>query len=447
MRTKILVAASVVCFSLIAVISAEAQPKGGMQMPPPPVEVTPVARGALFLNITAVGSLAANESATLRPEVDGQIVKINFEEGQPVKAGDELITLDQSIMSAEARRAQSSASLGDANLRRAQELKKAGYATQRSLDEARTEATGNISAAAVAKVRLDKTIIRAPFDGIAGFRNVSLGDYVRTGDSLMNLEQTSTLKATFQVPETYFTAIKEGTPVDLRVDAYPNEVFKGQIYAINPAIDRQTRSIAIRARIDNSDMRLRPGMFVRVSIPVDQAQTTLLLPETALVPQADKMIAFRVTGEGENAKAERIEVKMGQRNNGLVEVTSGLNEGDMIVVTGQMRVQDGSPVNVVNTVKPKGAETAAPAVQEVQPQAQAPALQPAAEVAPVPTPEAAPTAEGPATAPAEVADEATVGRAIEPVVSPDVMPPAPTDENTVDVPARAGAPAAEGAAQ
>lgn len=339
-------------FGLAAILLVSVSPlafaQGGMEMPPPPVEVTSVVRAPLFLNITAVGSLVANESVLLRPEVDGQIIKINFEEGQPVKAGDALITLDQSITAAEAERAKSSANLGDANLRRAQELKKAGYATQRSLDEARTEATSNISAAAVAKVRLDKTIVRAPFDGIAGFRNVSLGDYVRTGDELMNLEQTDPLKATFQVPEVYLTSVKEGTAVDVRVDAYPNEVFKATIYAINPAIDKQTRSIAIRARIANADGRLRPGMFTRVTIPVSQQQTSLVLPETALVPQGDKVVAFRISGE----TAERVEVKMGQRSGGRVEVTEGLKEGDQIVVTGQMRVQDGKPVKVVNTLAP-----------------------------------------------------------------------------------------------
>lgn len=335
-------------FSFAFAFSAVAQP-GGMEMPPAPVEVTKVVRAPLFLNITAVGSLSANESVMLRPEVDGQIIKINFEEGQPVKAGDALITLDQSIITAEAESAKSSARLGDANLRRAQELKKAGYATQRSLDEAKTEATSNISAAAVAKVRLDKTIVRAPFDGVAGFRTVSLGDYVRTGDALLNVEQINPLKATFQVPETYLTAIKEGTVVDVRVDAYPNEVFKGTIIAINPAIDRQTRSIAIRARIDNADGRLRPGLFTRVSIPVDQAATSLLVPETALVPQGNKITAFRVNGD----IAEFVEVKMGQRNNGMVEVVSGLNEGDTVVVTGQMRAQGGVKVNVVNNIAPK----------------------------------------------------------------------------------------------
>lgn len=363
MRTKLLFASFAVILSVTAAFSVQAQP-AGMKMPPPPVEVTTVVRAPLFLNITAVGSLSANESVMLRPEVDGQILKITFEEGQPVKAGDPLITLDQSITAAEAQRAQSSAHLGDANLRRAQELKKAGYATQRSLDEARTEATSNISAAAVAKVRLDKTIIRAPFDGVAGFRSVSLGDYVRTGDSLMNLEQTDPLKATFQVPEVYLTSVKVGTVVDVRVDSYPNEVFKGTIYAINPAIDSQTRSIAIRAKIANADGRLRPGMFARVTIPVDQAQTSLVLPETALVPQGDKIIAFRIKGE----TAERVEVRMGQRNGGLVEVADGLKEGDQIVVTGQMRVQDGVTVKVVNTIAPPvPAQTPAQAVQEVLP--------------------------------------------------------------------------------
>lgn len=373
---------------------AFAQP-GGMEMPPPPVETTSVVRAPLFLTISAVGSLAANESATLRPEIDGQIVNIAFEEGQPVKAGEPLILLDQAIVSAEVKSAVSSANLGDANLRRAQELKRAGYATQRSLDEAKTEATSNISAAAVAKVRLDKTIVRAPFDGVAGFRTVSLGDFVRAGDALMNFEQIDVLKATFQLPEVFLPAVQVGVPVEIRVDAYPNEVFAGQIIAINPAIDRQTRSIAIRARVPNADGRLRPGLFARVSIPYDQNQKVLQVPETALVPQGNKMLAFRV----KDGVAQQVEVQMGQRNDGRVEVVSGLAEGDEVVVTGQMRVQDGGKVNVVNRLSP-----AVPAAVPTMTPAAAPTVSPTATPAAAAEPmiEIAPT-----TGPALLREEPT----------------------------------------
>jgi membrane fusion protein (multidrug efflux system) len=319
-----------------------------MEMPPPPVEVTTVHRAPLFNSISAIGSLTANESVTIRPEIAGLIKEFNFEEGQPVKAGQLLITLDQEILSAEVKRAKSSAALENANLERERKLKESGYTTQQSLDAARTAAVSNRADATVAQARLGKTAIRAPFDGVIGLRQIGLGDYVNVGQELVNLEQIDPLKLDFTVPEVFLASLRAGMPVEVRVDVYPGQVFTGEIYAINPKVDNVTRSVAARARVINPEGKLRPGIFARVSVPLPSAQTSLLVPETALVPMGAKVFAYRLKGD----VAEQVEVTMGQRSNGMIEVPAGLNEGDTVVVTGQMRVQEGKPVNVVRTIAP-----------------------------------------------------------------------------------------------
>ncbi|MGE3769383.1 MAG: efflux RND transporter periplasmic adaptor subunit [Bdellovibrionales bacterium] len=383
-------------------LPALAQP-AGMEMPPPPVEVTVASHQPLFTSISAIGSLTANESVVIRPEMPGLIKSISFEEGQPVKKGDPLLQLEENALSAEARAAQSSARLGSANLERERKLKASGYTTQRALDEARTTAAANRAEADVAKIRLNKTIVRAPFDGIAGLRQVSLGDYVNTGQNLVNLEQIDPMKLNFSVPEVFLADLKAGMPVEVQVDAYPGEAFSGVIYAVDPKIDMVTRTIAARARIDNPDGKLRPGLFARVSLPMTGGRTMIVVPETALVPEGSKMYAWRIVDN----KAQRIEVKMGQRNAGMVEVVDGLQDGDTVIVTGQMRLMDGGPVNIVNTIKPK--EQPVTQVEPVAPAAElAPAMVPGdapSEI--VPMPEAAPAVPAPIDLPAD-APEATV---------------------------------------
>jgi membrane fusion protein (multidrug efflux system) len=316
---------------------------GGMQVP---VETAKVQVGPIQRRLTAVGSLRSNESVILRPEVAGRIAEIRFDEGQRVEQGQPLVVLDDSIYRAEVEEAQASLELSRANYDRAIDLLKRGAGTTKARDEALAELRQDQAALELAKARLDKTVIKAPFDGVVGLRNVSVGDFVNVGQDMVNVEQIDPLKADFRVAEIYLGAVKPGQRIELRADAFAGETFAGEVYAIDPLIDESGRSIVLRARLPNSDNRLRPGLFVRVALVLNERNDAIQVPEQALVPQGTDQFVFRVV----DGKAALTKVTAGIRREGMVEITEGLGPDDEVVTAGQLKIRDGVPV------KPLGGE-------------------------------------------------------------------------------------------
>ena len=337
---------------------AHAQPKGP---PVVPVEAAEVQSGPLSERVTAVGSLASNESVIVRPEIAGRVVEIAFEEGQPVKKGDLLIRLDDSLNNAELAETEARLELAKRNFARTEELFSNQIATGRSRDEARSNLDVSTAAVELAKVKLAKMRITAPFDGIAGLRQVSLGDYVTSGQDLFNLEDIDPIKVDFRIAERFLPAIKTGQEIEISVDAYPGRSFTGQVYAIDPRIDASGRSIVIRARVANEDRVLRPGLFARVGLILELKPDALTVPEQAIVPRGDSQFVFRIN----DGKVKQTEVKIGTRRDGRVEIVDGLDAGDMVVTAGQQKIRDGGSVNVINgaaTAKDgEGAKPAEPA--------------------------------------------------------------------------------------
>jgi membrane fusion protein (multidrug efflux system) len=311
-----------------------------------PVEVAAVQVGPIQRRLTAVGSVRSNESVVIRPEVAGRLADIRFDEGQRVAQGQPLIILDDSIYRAEVEEAEASLELSRANHERALDLLKRGAGTTKARDEAVAELRQDEAALELAKARLDKTVIRAPFEGMVGLRKVSVGDFVNVGQDMVNLEQIDPLKADFRVGEVYLGAVRPGQRIELGVDAFPGESFAGEVYAIDPLIDESGRSIVLRARLPNPDNRLRPGLFVRVALVLNERNDAIQVPEQALVPQGQDQFVFRVV-EG---KAALTKVKAGIRRNGMVEITEGLGADDQVVTAGQLKIRDGAPV------KPLGGE-------------------------------------------------------------------------------------------
>jgi len=196
----------------------------------------------------------------------------------------------------------------------------------------------------LSRARLDKTDVRAPFSGILGLRRVSPGDYVTPGQDLVNIEDIDPLKVDFRVPERYLANLSAGQRIRVRVDAFPDRSFEGRVYAVDPQIDPAGRSIAIRARIDNPERVLRPGLFARVRLIVDERPNALVIPEQAIVPRGERRYVFRV----KDGKAVLTEVRVGQRRQGSVEVVEGLSEGDTVVTAGQLKIRDGVSVSLPN---------------------------------------------------------------------------------------------------
>ena len=304
------------------------------------VETVGVATSVFVDDVAAVGSLKSNESVVLRPEIAGRIAAIHLREGMPAAKGAVLVALDASTQAAELRQAEANLALSQANHRRTEELYEKKFVSARARDEAAANLKVLEAAVALAQARLQKTQIRAPFAGIVGIRNVSIGDYVKEGQELVNIEDIGALKADFRLPESYLSRLRKGQSVEVSTDAMPGQTFKGTLDAIDPLLDASGRAISLRARLENPDLKLRPGMFVRVRLAFGGERQGLAVPEEALVPAGDDNFVFRVV-EG---KAQRVMVKVGQRRGATVEITEGLKVGDEVVSAGQLKLRDGVPV-------------------------------------------------------------------------------------------------------
>lgn len=315
-----------------------------------PVEAEVIKPERIAQEIIAVGSLRSNESVTLRSEIDGRITGIHFREGQPVSKGTLLFELDDSVYQAELEQARAGLALSERNNERAQELFGRSLISTRERDEAAARLDVDRAAVALAEARLAKARIRAPFEGVIGLRSVSPGDYITAGQPLAPLEQLSVLKADFRLSEAALPAVKVGQALNLEVDAYPGQTFEGRVYAIDPRLAEETRSIGLRARVPNEDGKLRPGLFARVKLVIAERPNAVTVPEQSVIPQADKLFVYVI----EDGKAALRPVTLGLRQVGRVEVLSGISPGDVVITAGVQKIGPGAPVMPINLTPAAG---------------------------------------------------------------------------------------------
>lgn len=315
------------------------------------VEAAKVVTAPMPQIITAVGSLRSDESITLRPETAGRISAITFKEGQRVAKGTPLVRLDPAIQEAELAQARANLTLAKAKFDRAVDLANRNYISGQAKDEAENNFKVAKASVQLAEARLAKTEIVAPFSGTIGLRLVSVGDYVKEGADLVNLEAIDPLKVDFRVPETYLRQVQPGQSMQISLDALPGKTYTGKVLALNPLVDAAGRSIVIRAQVANQDTTLRPGMFARVRLITNEQANALVVPEQALVPQGTEQYVFRIV----DGKTARVKVEVGQRRDSLVEILRGLDEGDLVVTAGQLKVRDGTPVRLATPASPKPA--------------------------------------------------------------------------------------------
>jgi membrane fusion protein, multidrug efflux system len=305
-----------------------------------PVKVDQVRSGTVTEEVTAVGTLLAHESVMIRPEIDGRIAKIHFVEGQLVRKGEDLLALDAAEAEAQLAAVSAEVNLNRSRAKRAEELHAKKFISGEALDEARENLNQSLARQAEIAARLAKAVVKAPFEGVVGLRQVSPGAYVKAGQDIARLEGIGTLKLDFRAPEMQIGRIRPKQDVLVRVDAYPGETFRGRIYAIEPAIDEATRSVLLRAHVPNPGGQLKPGMFVRVNLVIETRENALLVPEQALVPAGAARYVYRVV----DGRVERTKVELGQRRTGEVEILEGVAPGDTVVVDGQLRLKDGAAV-------------------------------------------------------------------------------------------------------
>lgn len=308
-----------------------------------PVRAVAVTVGKVSDEVTAVGTLLAEESVIIRPEIDGRVVGLHFQEGQAVAAGARLVTLDSTEYEAQSAAVRADLKTEEQRLARTRELHQQNFISKDALDVQLGNVDRLKARLAEADSRVAKTIIRAPFSGTVGLRMVSPGAYVKAGEDIVRLESIGNIKADFRIPELFMSKVRPNQEVAIRLDAYPDEDFRGQVYAVEPVIDERTRTILMRARIPNKSNKLKPGMFVRVAVTLENRPNAIIVPEQSIWPQGKDNFVFKVV----DGKAALTRIAIGNRQPGRVEIVEGLQSGDVIVTEGQIKLRDGAPVMVM----------------------------------------------------------------------------------------------------
>ena len=324
---------------------------------PPSVEVARVEVMRLADEAQAVGSLRSRQSVVLRPEVSGRVTRLNFRDGEKVRRGQLLVQLDDQLPMAQVQQAQAELSIARANHKRNQELVGQGFISQRSVDESSANLQVADAKLALAQAQAARLRIVAPFDGITGIRTINVGDYLKDGADIVNIEDMEAIFVDFRLPERLQTKIQRGQQAVVETDALAGRKFGALVLAIDPLVDANGRSIGVRGCIDNRQLLLRPGMFARITTVFGERPDARVIPEEAIVPQGGRQFVIRLSDgpDAETKLAQRVEVKVGLRRPGRVEVTEGLEDGDLVVTAGQQRVQkDGMAVRVIELGKSGG---------------------------------------------------------------------------------------------
>ena len=309
------------------------------------VEAAKVMLTRLPSAISAVGSLRSDETIILRPEIAGRIAQIHFKEGERVAKGALLVKLDDSVQQADLDKARANLTLSKSKFDRADDLRKQGFISTQARDEAENLFKVAQADVEIMQARISKLALAAPFAGTVGLRMVSVGDYVKVGQDIVNLEAIDPLKVDFRVPELAMSQVKDGQTLQITLDALPDKAYDGKVIAINPLIDANGRSIVIRAQVPNRDGRLRPGMFARVRLFTSGEKDTLVVPEESLFPVGDDKFVYKVV----DGKATRQKIDIGQRKEGKVEVVNGLTADDVIVTAGIIKLREGVAVTIANS--------------------------------------------------------------------------------------------------
>lgn len=317
---------------------------------PTAVEVAKVVASDFSDDVAAVGTLKSNESVVLRPEVSGRVASIGFKDGAIVAKGAVLVVFDAAIQDAELEQAKANLALARSSYERNVELVGKKFLSQQALDASAATLKVQEAAVQLAEAKAAKMRIKAPFAGMVGLRNVSVGDYLKDGQDLINIEDVATLRVDFKLPENYLGRIGKGQSVEVVTDALPGERFKAVLDAIDPMVDQNGRAISARARLDNAKGKLRPGMFVRVRLLFGERKGVLMVPEQAVVPGGQPMV-FKVL----DGKASLAKVKLGVRRAAQVEIVEGLAEGDLVVTAGQLKLREGAAVRPVGDGAPQPA--------------------------------------------------------------------------------------------
>lgn len=330
-----------------------------MVMPPTVVTATQVKAESWANGISATGSIAAVQGVTVAAEAPGKVVKLNFEAGAAVKAGDVLVQLDISVEEAQLRAAEATAALAKANLDRAKELRTSNTNSPAELDAAEAQAKQAQAQMESIRAVIAKKTIKAPFSGRLGLRLVNLGQILKDGDAITTLQTLDPIYVNFSLPQQRLSQLEVGHTVHVTTDAAPGQVFEGTINAINPEVDMVTRNVRVQATLGNKAEKLRAGMFANVEVVLPTKTDVLAIPITAVsyAPFGDSVF---VVYEKKNEKTGKMEqvlrqqlIRVGRTQGDFVAVTEGLKAGETVVTSGVFKLRTDMPVVIDNKLAPK----------------------------------------------------------------------------------------------
>ena len=326
--------------------TAFAAPPGKGKGKPKHVIVAPVVMQEISDRVEALGSARATESVNITSNVTEKITRIDFEDGQHVKAGATLAVLDHAEEQAELKRAQAVRGERKLALQRLKKLEGRKLTSTDEIDRTRLELEQADASITVIETRISDRVIRAPFDGIVGLRDISVGALVETGDLIATLDDTRLIKLDFSVPSVFLTELKPGLKIKARALALANREYLGEVKSIDSRVDPVTRSIQVRALLPNPDGSILPGILMQVDL-LRNTRQALVVAEAALMPLADRQyVMLRIDKDGKDT-VEKKQVKIGLRLPGYVEIISGLNEGDEVVTHGNSKVRAGDILDVM----------------------------------------------------------------------------------------------------
>ena len=308
-----------------------------------PVKTSKAEPQALPITIESLGTAIANESVNLTSQVTDKVISVNFNDGDAVEKGAILVQLNNFEEMARIEELKANIQEAKRQFSRIANLRQSNATSEQLLDEQKARVKALEAQLDVAQAQLDDLQIKAPFSGLLGNREISVGSLVQPGSTITTLDDISVIKVDFNIAENHLGSVAKGQKVSATSVAYPGTNFEGQISNIDTRLDPVSRSISARATIANPDGKLRPGMLLTVVVE-KRVLNALVLPEKSLVPVQDKQFVYVV----KNDIAHQVEVITGERRPGLVQIIEGLESGDEVITEGTLRVRDQSPVNVLN---------------------------------------------------------------------------------------------------
>lgn len=320
------------------------------QLPPEmamPVEAAKPVKQDVAKVVNATGTLFSEKQITVSTEVPGRVVALPFKEGEKVNKGDILLKIDDSLLQAELNKAKAALALSQLQYDRTKTLLAKGTGTASETDQALAKLKIDEATVAQSQAQLEKTTIRAPFDGYVGIRKVDEGEYVTQGQDIVSLQNMDTLKVQFRIPEIMLAKLQPNQEIELSIDAFPEKKFMGKVTAIDPKVDVAGRSVLLQAEIANENKMLRPGLYVNVSLILERHKDALLVPEQAVQFNGNQPYVFVVVDK----KAAPKNVTLGIHTNGMIEIPTGITPDDKIITAGHVRLFPGVGVMVTNEQK------------------------------------------------------------------------------------------------